>query len=114
LVYNAFDGNTSSVIEGVQQPFEISVLTGIPRTDIQLELSTYPNPVIDHLYLSVDNFQDEILKYQLYNIQGTLIQSAQLVDNITSIKMEDMPESTYILKVTTNNKPIKTFKIVKF
>ena len=44
VVYHTHSGTNGSVAEGVQQPYEISVVTGIEETAISLiNISAYPN-----------------------------------------------------------------------
>ena len=112
IVYTTNTGTTGSVAQGVQQPYEISITTGLLETDINLNLSAYPNPTTNYLMLQIDNY-DKALSYQLYDISGKLIESNTVVANSTTIKMEQMQTATYFLKVTQNNTLVKTFKIIK-
>ncbi len=54
LFFMTHAGADGSVAGGVQQPWEISVVTGIHEaTGINLVVSAFPNPAIDFLKLSV-------------------------------------------------------------
>ncbi len=57
VVYTTETGtNGYSIAQGVQQPFEISVVTGIKEAkDISLSVSAYPNPTSDYLIVKVEN-----------------------------------------------------------
>jgi len=112
IVYTTYTGSNGSVAQGVQQPYEISIITGLLETDIKLNLSAYPNPTTNYLMLQIDNY-DKAISYQLYDIGGKLLESNTVVANSTTIKMEQMPTGTYLLKVIQNNKEVKTFKIIK-
>ncbi len=51
--------SSGSVAQGVQQPFEISVITAIEQAeDITLVCSVYPNPASDFLTLKVENYDN--------------------------------------------------------
>ncbi|MDX9883208.1 MAG: hypothetical protein RBS73_14190 [Prolixibacteraceae bacterium] len=55
IVYTTHTGSTVSLAQGVQQPYEISVVTGLNDvSDIQLDLSAYPNPTVDVLRLRMN------------------------------------------------------------
>jgi hypothetical protein len=57
-------GTTGSSVQGVQQPYEISVVTGIDDAlGISIEMVVYPNPSTDFLKLKVGDF--EILPIKL-------------------------------------------------
>jgi len=112
IVYTTNTGTTGSVAQGVEQPYEISITTGLAETGINLNLSAYPNPTTNYLMLQIDNF-DKDLSYQLYDISGKLLESNTIVANSTTIKMEQLATGSYFLKVTQNNTLVKTFKIIK-
>ncbi len=113
VVYTTNTGTNASVAQGVQQPYEISTSVGIEVTEINLELITYPNPTNNALTLNIGNYNNEKLTYQLYDMQGKLLDSKQVVNNNTTIGMQNLPTSTYLLNVLGNNALIKTFRIIK-
>lgn len=122
VVYTTNTGTNGSVAQGVQQPFEISVVTGIEENKgISLLISAYPNPTTDYLTLEIKDFdlsklrQDQysVLSFQLYDMQGKLLQNEEIIDSETSIYMSNFVPATYFLKVTEGNKEMKTFKIIK-
>ena len=47
-----------TVVQGVQQPFEVSIMTGIEHTEIQIGVKAYPNPTTDFLTLKMENLND--------------------------------------------------------
>ncbi|MFN2396219.1 MAG: T9SS type A sorting domain-containing protein, partial [Bacteroidales bacterium] len=114
LFWHTHDGNNISVAEGVQQPYEISVVTAIDEADdILLAIMAYPNPTADFLTLELKNFEPSSFQYQLYDIQGKLWQSEKITGNHTHIDVSFLVPGTYFLKVTQENKDFKTFKIIK-
>ena len=114
VVYTTNTGTNGSATQGVQQPFEISVVTGIEEAkDISLEFSVYPNPATEFIRLKIKNYVIENLRYQLFDIYGNLLQNNKIEGNETNISMQSFFPATYILKVIQGNKEIKTFKIIK-
>jgi hypothetical protein len=114
IVYTTNIGTTGSVAQGVQQPFEISIITGINEARvINLMVTVYPNPTSDYLTLEVKDFGLANLNFQLYDIQGKLLQSQKITDNRTNIVMNNLTPATYFVKVNEVKKEIKTFKIIK-
>jgi hypothetical protein len=111
VVYTTNTGSNGSVAQGVQQPYEISVTTGVNETTINLELSVYPNPTTDYLTLKVE--KTEGLSYQLYDLQGKVIASKTVNGTSTNISLEEQPTATYFLNVVNNTQVVKTFKIIK-
>ena len=113
IVYATNTGTNGSVAQGVQQTYEISILLGIEDNSIKLELTAYPNPTTNYLTLNVGKAELSILNFQLYDMGGKLIESNKITSTTETIRMENLPSSTYFLKVTNNNKEVKSFKIIK-
>ena len=113
IVYTTNTGITGSAAQGVQQPYEISIVLGIEDNSINLELTAYPNPTTNYLTLNVGKAELSTLSFQLYDIIGKLIESRKIISSSESITMENLPTATYFLKVTNNNNEVKTFKIIK-
>jgi hypothetical protein len=114
IVYTKNTGTGGSVSQGVQQPYEISVVTGIKEAkDITLSMIAFPNPATDFVRLSIRNYEIQDLKYQLFDINGSMVQQEKIVSDETNISMQSMLPATYFLKITRGNKEIKTFKIIK-
>ena len=113
VVYTTNTGTTGSVAQGVQQPYEIYVVTGIEAAKgINLTVSAYPNPTTDYLTLEVNAFELSTLNFQLYDMQGRLLQSDKITGTQTRISMGGLVPATYFVKVTEGKKEVKTFKII--
>ena len=111
MTFSANVGPNGSVAQGVQQPYEISVLSVAEQAE-NINLSVYPNPSTDYLYLTTS---DEIsnLSYQLFDMNGRLLQSEKIIGNQTNINMQGLVSATYFVKVNQGNKTVKSYKIIK-
>lgn len=112
LVYSTHGTENASLTEGVQQPYEVTVLTAIDEAE-EITLTAFPNPSTDFLQIKVEgeNFTD--LNYMLFDMQGKLLQSGEITDNQARIAMYDLLATIYFVKILRNNNEIKTFKIIK-
>jgi len=114
VVYTTNISTNGSVAHGVQQPYEISVITAIEEAKyINLTVSAYPNPTTDFLELKVESEKLKDLSFQLYDISGKLLQSEKITGNQTRIVMSNLVPAIYFVKIVQGNKEVKTFKIVK-
>jgi len=114
LVYTSNTGTNGTVTQGVQQPFEISVVTSINEAkEISLEIVVYPNPATEFINLKIKSYEIENLGYYLYDINGSILKENKIESNETIISMQTLLPATYFLKVTDNNKTLKIFKIIK-
>ncbi|MBA7550129.1 hypothetical protein ES705_42635 [subsurface metagenome] len=95
VIYTTNTGTNGSIAQGVQQPYEISVVSGIGKAkDINLICTAYPNPTTDFLTLKVENYDNENLFYQLFDISGQLLESKKLKGNETTITMANLVPAT--------------------
>lgn len=114
VVYTTVSGTGGNLTQGVQLPFEISVVTTIKEASgIILESSVYPVPAKDFVTLKVESYNTEYLSFKLYDMNGKLLQKNLVGGNETQIYLGEFSPGAYILKIFENNKEIKTFRIIK-
>lgn len=115
VAYTQFSNNDFSISEGLQQAYEISIVTGIDDyPNIMLELKVYPNPVIEYLNIEVKQSQPINLKYRLLRIDGTQLKIGDIHEKTTILEMTPYTSAIYLLNIIDENKTIKTFKIRKY
>ncbi len=115
LMYKTHEGATGSLAEGVQQPYEISTITGIEEAiGIVLVSSVFPNPTADFLTLRVEDNLSMELSYQLFDMTGRLLKNNKITASETTINMVRFSAGTYFLKIIDNKQDVKTFKIIKY
>lgn len=106
-------GLGGAISDGVQQPYEIMIISGIEETTIKLTLSVYPNPATDIVTLSVENSNTRNMAYQLYDVQGKIINTNKLDGSQTLITLTELSNDIYFIKVLVKGNDVKTFKIIK-
>lgn len=111
VVNNSLKGSNNYIIQGVQQPYEISNSIGINETSISIELSVYPNPTSNVLVLSISHIDE--LTYQLTDMNGTVLQESKISSNKSQINMEPFKPAIYFLVVSNNYQIVKSLKIIK-
>ena len=113
VVYTTNTGASSTVSQGVQQAYEIFTL-GIKETELNISLSVFPNPTADNLTLQISDYNNEKLSYQLFDIQGKLLNNGQVTAQQTQINTASLPSATYFINVVNQeNKKVQSFKIIK-
>ncbi len=105
--------NGIKVHPGVQQPYEISIVTGVELEPIQLNLSVFPNPTNGRFTLRVDYEDLRGFNYQLTDLHGRVIIQDIVRDPETTINLEGMAKATYFLTVRDYSSTLKAFKIIK-
>jgi hypothetical protein len=108
---------SGSITEGVQQPFEISIETGVDLPGINMNISAYPNPIMNYLHLEVDasaSHSFQTMHYQLIDTNGRLIASDRIIGNVTTIDTSELSPATYFVKILGDSEELKTFKVIKY
>jgi hypothetical protein len=104
---------TGSVLQGVQQPFELQTLSNPSLTTVKLTAATYPNPTKDFIILKISDTALDNLSYTLFDVTGKAISNGGITNRDTQIAMQQLAIGIYILKVNRDNQELKTFKIIK-
>ena len=112
--YNTYSGTNGSAAQGVQQPYEISLVTAVENTEgIILEYKVYPNPVSASLTLTINPFSYEKMRYCLLDLNGATLQDKKIEGGETIIPTANLTPAVYLLKIINNNQVIKVFKVIK-
>lgn len=112
--YTTLNGTSGSVAQGVQQPYEISVISGLEAArDISLMVSAFPNPATEYLTLEVKDYPLSALSYRLFDMDGKLVEAKKIESNQTNIAMNNLVPASYLLLVIEDNTEVKSFKVVK-
>ena len=111
--YSEVSNQDNYVIEGLQQPYEISVISGIEINSINLTISAFPNPTTNYLNLEYDDLPKNDTYYSIMNLDGTLIMNGIIKNMSTKLDISDLPNSTYFVTIRDNKSILKSFKIIK-
>ena len=113
IAYQQAIGSGGSIIQGMQQPFEITATLGVENSEIQLEMQVYPNPVSDILNLKIEKISLKNMQFRLYDLSGKLVKTESIKTAETKINLQNCPSSTYLLQIINEGKISKIFKIIK-
>ncbi len=113
VVYTTNTSISGTVSQGVQQPFEIFSI-GINETGLNISLLVFPNPTADNLTLQVSDYNSEKLSYEVFDMQGKLLNNGQIETQQTQINTGNLASATYFIHVLNKeNKKVQSFKIIK-
>jgi hypothetical protein len=111
VVYTSAEGSNGSVNQGVQQPYDIDIITGIKHEEIELTL--YPNPTLGQFNLSIADSRTSEYSIQLFDAAGRLLLNKKQLLELNSISLESYATGTYVLSVFKKDELIKSFRIVR-
>ncbi len=114
VTFNTLSGVTGSAAAGVQQPYEISTITGIDDPAVIILTGTvFPNPAADFLTLRVEGHEQMNLSWHIFDVSGRLLENNKIMAEETIINMIGFSPGFYFLKIADGKKEIRTFKIIK-
>ncbi len=114
VFYSDISDESLSMNQGLQQPFEFFIISNINDDNkINLRFSVYPNPSNDICILDIGDYNVENLHYQLFNLNGILLQKDKIVNNETIFDLAKLNSDTYLLIIYELENELKTFKIIK-
>jgi hypothetical protein len=88
--------------------------TNLPDfTAVSSQISVYPNPTADKVFLKLDMDNIENCKYYLYDLQGREIQNSNITSELTDLSFAHFESGVYILRVIKEKTLVQEFKIVK-
>ena len=115
-VESAANSNGSiTVLEGVQQPYEIMTVGVDDYPQIALDAVVYPNPTENIAQLQLNGFEIPAggLRATLYDGNGKQLQSVTVTNDLTAFQIGQYATGTYYLEVRDGKRVLKTFKIVR-
>lgn len=113
VAYTTITGAGGTATQGIQQPYEIFVLGDDNFEAITLSVIVYPNPTVSTINLRFESLSVSDPRFELYDLNGRLLQEQKITLIETSIVMGHLPAAAYILKVYAGNTELKKFKILK-
>ncbi len=111
VVYTSAEGSNGSINQGVQQPYDLEIITGIEHNEIELTL--YPNPTLGQFNLSIADARTSEYSIQLFDAAGRLLLTKKQLLELNSISLESYATGTYVLSVFKKDELIKSFRIVR-
>jgi hypothetical protein len=112
IVFTTNTASEGSIAQGVHQTYDSETLSNSEPT-VNFEVLIYPNPTKNDINIKVNSSVQNNLNYELFDIQGRIIHSQRVEFDNTKISLSTLPASIYLLQIKSDNKILKTFKIIK-
>lgn len=105
------DGSTT-IYEGVQQPYEIQIIGIDDYPGITLNAVVFPNPTIGNVQLTINDEQLEG-EVKVFDMNGKFLFVKKIEGESTEIPMSNLAAGTYFVNVCQGQQVLKTFKVIK-
>jgi hypothetical protein len=107
LVTTVTDGNQ------VITPVHMKVVSGVGVSEFSTEnqSSVYPNPTKD--IVTISNSKQLIQSVQLFDVNGKLLVSQFVNQNLVDLNLSAMSSGIYFVKIMTENQSVQNVKVIK-
>lgn len=112
IAVQSYGEGSTSISEGVQQPYEIQTIGIDNYPGITLNAMVYPNPTLGNVQLTMNNVQLEG-EVKVFDLNGKFLFSKKIEGETTVIPMSDLATGTYFVNVLNGTQVLKSFKVVK-
>lgn len=97
--------------EGVQQTYTVEELRIDGVQPLDCNVNVYPNPTVDYVTVGLANDIPD-LHYELYSIDGKLLQKGTIQQAEQNIEMRNYAAGTYVLRLAAG-RASNSYRIVK-
>lgn len=104
---------SASVAEGVQQPYEISLSTGLEESSADFSVQVYPNPSSNEIMVCTDRQDRSGLRCRLVDMNGKLLGEQQMLASPVIFPVQALASGTYRITVYDQNKILTAFTVIK-
>jgi Secretion system C-terminal sorting domain len=105
--------NKNTLTQGVQQPYEISIISDVDNLNKQFNISLFPNPTLNTITVTINETDASDFKSQLFDMNGKLLLQKESMESKSDLDMTTMAAGTYILKIENKYHSTNSFKIIK-
>ncbi|MDW3647733.1 MAG: T9SS type A sorting domain-containing protein [Bacteroidia bacterium] len=109
LGYNSLSAGDFSIIEGLQQPKEISVLVSVWFEEEGIEI--YPNPARNYIKLIYPDLDQE-RKISLFSMKGEKLRTTIIKESENLIDIKDLSPGLYFLLIQSKDKVLHAHQII--
>jgi|WetSurMetagenome_2_1015567.scaffolds.fasta_scaffold395372_2 hypothetical protein len=118
VIVTTLSNGTNFLTQGFQQPFTNSTVSVPENADENSNIQFYPNPVEDHLVISIQNAKSGVYRYQVYDLLGQLLSDETLTqssngDLLIKVDFQKYATGNYFLRLLHDNELINSGKIIK-
>jgi len=92
-------------------PFDATNLPDYSAASSQI--SVYPNPTADIVFLKLNMDNIENCDYYLYDLQGRKIRNSNITSKQTEVSLTPFESGVYILRIVKEKTLVQEFKIIK-
>ncbi|MDR0680698.1 MAG: T9SS type A sorting domain-containing protein [Dysgonamonadaceae bacterium] len=102
-----------SLTPGIQQAYEITLVSTLPEMNLDLQIRAYPNPADDYLLLSFPEYRKAVHTLRLIDSSGKNIYMDEVKEELSRLEVQGLTQGVYFLQIANKEQIIQLFKIIK-
>ncbi|MDO6810405.1 T9SS type A sorting domain-containing protein, partial [Zobellia galactanivorans] len=96
------------------RPLKAQDIVGHALQDVgEVDIVTYPNPVVDDFFIGIKNYKNQNAWYQLFDQRGRALLDGRISGRTTEVAIPHLSPATYVLRIYIANQTVKTLRILK-
>ena len=111
--YTSVTMQSGSVAQGLQHPFQATIVTDVKLFDGLSFARIYPNPFSTSFSMNIESEIVNGLNYQVLDVFGRILKSEAILTNSTIIDLPQYADGIYLLTIYQNGRRLKTFQVLK-
>ncbi len=111
IFYKSVEGGNGSISQGMQQTYDIGVITGFENRSIEATL--FPNPTVGNVQLNIADFTQNAFEMNLFDAAGKLILTQKIASSTSSFSLNAYASGVYTLSILKDKEQVKSFRIVR-
>jgi hypothetical protein len=110
VFYHQWTENAGKINEGIQQPYEIFVVS--VDDNLKTSVLLFPNPTQDFVLLKMENNVKDF-SYTLYSMDGKWLEDQKIDHEETVVPLQKYSGNIFLLVIYKDNNIVKTYKVIK-
>lgn len=110
VFYHQWTENEGQINEGIQQPYEIFVVS--VDDNLKTSVLLFPNPTQDFVLLKMENNVKDF-SYTLYSMDGKWLEDQKIDQEETVLSLQKYSCNIFLLVIYKGNNIVKTYKVIK-
>jgi hypothetical protein len=113
LTTSTHSSASGKIAQGVHHGFEV-INSSVNGSKYDQLLSVFPNPTENDLTLSIKDFRNEKLSFQICDVQGKILSTQPIKAQQSKIGMSNLAPANYLLFILDKDgQKVQSFKILK-
>jgi hypothetical protein len=111
-VIETFEVDDIIITQGFQQSkLTITTIEELPESEFSI--TAFPNPANDFVYLKSNLNESDDVYFTMFDLNGKIVMQDKIYSTLEKVSFRALKSGVYFIKISLNNKEMKTIKVIK-